>query len=152
MPVPPDMDACAQHTVEDVTVDVFQEVDAAVTEKMKELMTECAECAELYERVIQMFGPLMRNVERLSDEMEKMAVTVGRQNGDMQKMVVTVWRTTDTMEKLAGHVDRYALLFDEDEDEIEDCTMCGEPSKEVLCEECTHEQFAWKGGGKGPRR
>ena len=99
-----------------------------------------------------LFGPLMRNVERLSDEMEKMAVTVGRQNDDMQKMVVTVGRTTDTMEKLAGQVGRFVRLFDEDEDEIEECTICGESFQEVLCEECTHEQFAWKGGGKGACR
>ena len=113
---------------------------------MKDLMTECAECEERHENVIQMFSPLMRHVERLSDEMEKMVAIVGRQSDDMQKMVVTVGRTTDTTEKLVGWVDRYARLCEEDEGEIEDCTICGEPSKEELCEECTHEQFAWKDG------
>ena len=84
--------------------------------------------------------------------MEKMAVTVGRQGDDMQKMVVAVGWTTDTTEKLAGRVGRFARLFDEYEDAIEECTICGEHSKEVLCVECTHEQFAWKGVGKGARR
>ena len=81
-----------------------------------------------------------------------MAVTVVRQNDDMQKMFVTPGWTTDTTEKLAGRVGRHARLFDEDEDEIEDCMICGQPSKEVLCVECTHEQFAWKGVGKGAPR
>ena len=134
-----------------VTMDVFQEMNTAAAEKMKDLMAECAEYAELYENVIEMFNPLMRNVVRLSDEMEKMAVAVGRQSDDIQKMVVAVGWTTDTTEKLAGRVGRHARLFDEDEDEIEDCMMCGERSKEVLCVGCTHEQFAWKGVGKGAR-
>ena len=47
----------------------------------------------------------------------------------MQQMVVTDGRTTDTTEKFAGQVDRYARLFGEDEDEIGECTICGEPSK-----------------------
>ena len=68
--------------LEFVRMDVFQEVNTAVTEMMKDLMTECAEYAERYKNVIQMFDPLMRNVERLNDEMEKMAVAVGRQNDD----------------------------------------------------------------------
>ena len=121
-----------------VTMDVFQEMNTAVAEKMKDLMTECAEYAERHENAIEMLSPLMRNVERLSD--------------DMQKMVVAVGWTTDTTEKLAGRVGRFARLFDEHEDEIEECTMCGEPSTEVLCVECTQEQFAWKGVGKGARR
>ena len=78
-----------------------------------------------------MFGPLMRNVERVSDKMEKMAVTVGRQNDGMQKMVVAVGWTTDTTEKLACQVDRHARLFDEHEDEIEECTICGEPTNNL---------------------
>ena len=135
-----------------VTMDVFQEMNTAVAEKMKDLMTECAEYAERYENVIEMFSPLMRNVERLSDEMEKMSVTVRRQSDDLQKMIVTLGWTTDTTEKLAGRVGRSARLFDEDEDEIEECMVCGEPSKEVLCVECTHDQFAWKGVGKRARR
>ena len=81
-----------------------------------------------------------------------MAVTVGGQSDDMQKMFVTLGWMTDTSEKLVGRVGRHARLFDEDKDEIEDCMTCGEPSKEVLCVECTHEQFAWKGVGKGARR
>ena len=84
--------------------------------------------------------------------MVKMAVTVRRQTEDMQKMIVTVGWTTDTTEKLAGRVGPCARLFDEDEDEIEECMVCGEPSKEVLYVECTHEQSAWKGVGKGARR
>ena len=135
-----------------VTMDAFQEMNTAVAEKMKDLMAECAEYAELYENVIEVFSSLMRNVERLSDEMGKMAVAVRRQSDDMQKMVVAVGWTTDTTEKLAGRVGRHARLFDEGEDEIEECMICGEPSKEVLCVECTHEQFAWKGVGKGARR
>ena len=124
-----------------VTMDVIQEMNTAVAEKMKDLMTECAEYAERYESVMEMFSPLMRNVERLSEEMVKMAVTVRRQSDDMQKMVVAVGRTTDTPEKLAGRVGRHARLFDEDEDEIEECMICGEPSTAVLCVECTHEQL-----------
>ena len=135
-----------------VTMDVFQEMNTAVAEKMKDLMTECAEYAERHENAIEMLSPLMRNVERLSDEMEKMAVTVGRLSDTTEKMVVAVGWTTDTTEKLAGRVGRHARLFDEDEDEIEECMICAEPSTEVLCEECTHERFAWKGVGKGARR
>ena len=64
LPVHQDMDAGAQRTTEYVTMDVCQEMNTAVTEKMKDLMTECAEYAERCKKVIQMFGPLMRDVER----------------------------------------------------------------------------------------
>ena len=45
-----------------VTMDVFQEMNTAVAEKMKDLMTEFAEYAERYENAIEMLSPLMRNV------------------------------------------------------------------------------------------
>ena len=65
-----------------------------------------------------MISPLMRDVDWLTDQVDKMVVIVGRQNDDMQKVVVTVGRTTDTTKKLAGRVGRYARPFDdEDEDE-----------------------------------
>ena len=78
VPVPQAMDTCAQRIMEYVTMDVFQEMNTAVTEKMKDLMTECAEYAERYEKVTEMISPLMRHADRLGDETEKMAVTAER--------------------------------------------------------------------------
>ena len=45
-----------------VTMDVFQDMNTAVAEKMKDLMTECAEHAERHKNAIEMLSPLMRNV------------------------------------------------------------------------------------------
>ena len=78
MPVPQAVDAGAQRIMEYVTMHVFQEMNTAVTEKMKDLMTECAEYAERYEKVTETISPLMRHAERLGDETEKMAVLAER--------------------------------------------------------------------------
>ena len=128
--------------MEYVTMDVFQEMNTAVTEKMKDLMTECAEYAERYEKVTETISPLMRHAERLSDETEKMAVLAER--------------LADTKKKLVDRVDRQEprrvlRILDEGEDEIDECAMCGKPCKQVLCEDCT-QGVARKGGGKGARR
>ena len=68
-------------------------------------------------------------------------------------MVVAVGRMTATTEKLAVRVDLYAaklktVMRPRDEDEIEECTICGELSKQVLSEKYIHDQLAWKGGGQ----
>ena len=68
----------------------------------------------------------MRNVERLSGDMEKIAITVGRLSDDIETADVTVGRSADITEKLAARVDRHddelrqlddtvMPLFDEDE-------------------------------------
>ena len=138
------MDVGAQRIMEYVTMHVFQEMNTSVTEKMKDLMTGCAEYAERYEKVTEMISPLMRDAERLSDETEKMAVTAER--------------LADTKKKLVDRVDRQDVeprrvlrILDEGADEIDECAICGKPCKQVLCEDCTHG-VARKGGGKGARR
>ena len=45
VPVPQDMDAGAQRAVEYVPMDVLQKMNTTVTQKMKDLVTECAEYA-----------------------------------------------------------------------------------------------------------
>ena len=86
VPVHQAMDTGAHSIVENATMELFQEMNTAVTEKMKDLMTECAKYAERYEKVIEMISPLMRNVERLSDEMENMAATAERAADTTEKI------------------------------------------------------------------